>query len=1019
MQILISVRRYPEIVLVLLLSAVSSTAAEYHGHVTFNNYGVPGAIVTASLGNQKQTAITDSKGNYFFPDLPDGVWNIQIEMQAFSPIRQDVTVRTNMEPGEWEMKLLPLSQIQLIKAPSPIVAKETSAYKDTQSLNATGAARTREISKASNAETTISETISLQNSENLNQRAMDGFLINGTANNSASSLFSLSQAFGNNRRGMHSLYNGGIGFVIDNSALDARTYSLTGKDTLKPAYNQMQVMLSFGGPLRIPHVVRNGPNFFISYQGSRNRNTQIQAGLVPTLAERQGDLSQYPGQIFDPINGLPFKGNQIPANRISAQAQALLKLYPRPNFGGSTRYNYQIPIVGITHEDGVQVRIDKTLGRQNQFSGSFALQSMRGDNQTLLGFLDTSRSLISNLNANWRHNFTGRFFARFGYQFSRQNKQTAAFFQNRVNISGQAGIAGNNQESLNWGPPTLNFSSGLTTLSDAVPSSTRSETHLCSGTAWWSHGRNNITFGADYRRQQLSILSQQDPRGTFTFTGASTLGGTDRILLPGARNDFASFLLGIPDTASIAFGNADKYLRAASYDAYVTNDWRVNPNLTLNIGVRWEYWAPITELYGRLVNLDIAPGFSAVAPVVANDPVGILTGSTYPDSLLHPDKRAFQPRVGFAWRPVPASSMIVRGGYGIYYDTSPYQSIAMQMAQQSPLSKNLSQQSTRGNPLALADGFNAPPNVVTNTFAVDPNLRIGYSQTWQVSLQLDLPLSLQLTATYLGTKGTRALQKFLPNTYPLGAANLCLLCPRGFIYMTSNGNSTREAGTLEIRRRLHRGFTATVQYTFSKSIDNATVGGREQESVSVIAQDWLNLSAERALSSFDQRHMSNVQIMYTTGMVSGWSGVFLKGWTLASQINAGTGFPLTPVLPRAVSGTGVTGPLRPDYTGADIYAAPEGLYLNPDSYVAPAPGHWGNAGRNSITGPAQFTLNASLSRNFRITDRNNLDLRVEATNALNHVTFSSWNTTVGSAQFGLPMIANPMRNVRTTVRWRF
>src|SRR5207248_1480280 len=120
---------------------------------------------------------------------------------------------------------------------------------------------------------------------------------------------------------------------------------------------------------------------------------------------------------------------------------------------------------------------------------------------------------------------------------------------------------------------------------------------------------------------------QQDPRGTFTFTRASTQGSAASTSVGGADlADFADFLLGVPDTSSIAFGNADKYFRESVYDAYITDDWRIRPEFTLNAGIRWEYGAPITELFGRLVNLDIASGFAAVAPVVANDPFGPLTG---------------------------------------------------------------------------------------------------------------------------------------------------------------------------------------------------------------------------------------------------------------------------------------------------------------------------------------------------------------------------------------------------------
>ncbi len=558
----------------------------------------------------------------------------------------------------------------------------------------------------------------------------------------------------------------------------------------------------------------------------------------------------------------------------------------------------------------------------------------------------------------------------------------------------------------------------------------------------WNRNRHNVTFGSDFRRQEFNYLSQQDPRGTFAFTGAAT------------GSDFADFLLGIPDTSSIAFGNADKYFRESVYDTYVTDDWRVSPELTVNAGMRWEYGAPITELYGRLVNLDIASDFTAVAPVLASNPIGVLTAQHYPSSLIRPDKRGLEPRLGISWRPLSGSSMVVRAGYGIYYNTSVYQTIAVQMAQQSPLSKSLSVQNSPADPLTLANGFNASPVVTPNTFAIDPNFRIGNAQTWNIAVQRDLPWSLQMTASYIGIKGTRGVQEFLPNTFASGAVNPCPACPTGFAYLTSNGNSTREAGQIQLRRRLHNGFTANLQYTFSKSIDDdATLGGagaiqansqssstNTQNSLNTntaapaagsqtslaIAQNWLNLSAERSLSNFDQRHLLTLQMQYTTGMglgggtlLSGWRAALLKEWTFLTQITAGSGLPETPIYFAAVNGTGVTGTIRPEYTGAPLYSPPPGFFLNPAAYTAPLPGQWGNAGRNSIIGPAQFAFNASLGRTFRLSDRLNLDLRVDSTNALNHVTYTSWNTTVNNAQFGLPIAANAMRSMQTTLRVRF
>ena len=822
-------------------------------------------------------------------------------------------------------------------------------------------------------------------------------------------------AFGNNR-GSRSLYNGSLGVYVDNSIWDARSFSITGQDTAKPSYNHFTGVASFGGPLKIPHLLKNGPNFFIGYQWTRNRNAAVDTALMPTAAERMGDLSQ--------LLGKPFV---IPKSQISPQAQSLLNLYPLPNFETGAGYNYQVPVVGVQHQDSLQSRWNKSVDRKNQLYGNLAFQSTRQDNPNVFGFLDTTDSLGLTTSVNWFHRIASGLFATFGYQFSRLSTRVTPYFENRENVSGLAGIAGNAQDPLNWGPPNLVFSS-VAGLSDAQQSSNHNETNAVSASFFWNHSRHNFQFGGDFKRQQFNALSQQNGRGTFTFTGAVS------------GSDFGDFLLGVPDAASVAFGNADKYFRDSLYDAFFTDDWRISSSLTLNAGMRWEYGSPITELFGRLVNLDVVPGFSNEAPVVASNPVGTLTGQRYPDSLIHPDKRAFEPRVAVAWRPLPASSLVIRAGYGVYYDTSVYQTIATQMAQQFPLSKSLTVQNTAADPLTLANGFNVPPATTPNTFGIDPNFRPGYAQNWQLSIQRDLPGSLQLTAAYLGIKGTRGTQEFLPNTYPAGAVNPCPACPAGYYYVTSNGNSTREAGQIQLRRRLHSGFTASVQYTFAKAIDDdAVLGGLGASAGTIapgsaaassvrnllVAQNWLDLSAERSLSSFDQRHLVAVQLQYTSGMglaggtlLNGWRGTLLKEWTFLSSINAGTGLPLTPNYLAPVQGTGVTGALRPNYTGASVYNAPAGFFLNPAAYTPPLAGQFGNAGRDSITGPAQFTLNASLGRTFRLNDRLNADLRIDSTNPINHVTFPSWNTTIGPL-FGLPVQANVMRSLITRFVVRF
>jgi len=194
----------------------------------------------------------------------------------------------------------------------------------------------------------------------------------------------------------------------------------------------------------------------------------------------------------------------------------------------------------------------------------------------------------------------------------------------------------------------------------------------------------------------------------------------------------------------------------------------------------------------------------------------------------------------------------------------------------------------------------------------------------------------------------------------------------------------------------------------------------------MIAQNWLNLTAERGLSAFDQRHLLKAQVQYTTGMglgggtlLSGWRGRFFKEWTVLTALSVGTGLQQTPIFLAAVPGTGVTGTIRPDPTGAPVYAASGGRFLNVAAYSAPITGRWGTAGRGSVTGPGQFGFDASLSRTFRFRTKLNLDVRADAINVLNHPVFTAWDTTVNSATFGSPVAVRPMRSMQVTGRLRF
>ena len=279
-----------------------------------------------------------------------------------------------------------------------------------------------------------------------------------------------------------SAYRGDFSTVVV-SALNARNFSITGQDTPRAAYNHLRFGVTLGGPLAIPHLFHtNNGNFFVAYQLIRNRNANNNSPTeMPTTALRNGDLSSLvnaqglPATVIDPLNGLPFPGNVIPQNRISPQAAALLNFYPLPNFDPTARYNYQVALIGSTSSDAMQSRLNKMINPRNFVNGTFAFQRTTTESPNVFAFRDNNHSLGINTNVTWRHTFTKMVNGTLTANFNRLSAHNTPFFANLTNVSGAAGIAGNNQDAVNWGPPNLNFGSGFASLNDSEYSSTRNQ----------------------------------------------------------------------------------------------------------------------------------------------------------------------------------------------------------------------------------------------------------------------------------------------------------------------------------------------------------------------------------------------------------------------------------------------------------------------------------------------------------------------------------------------------------------
>jgi hypothetical protein len=331
--------------------------------------------------------------------------------------------------------------------------------------------------------------------------------------------------------------------------------------------------------------------------------------------------------------------------------------------------------------------------------------------------------------------------------------------------------------------------------------------------------------------------------------------------------------------------------------------------------------------------------------------------------------------------------------------------------------------------LTLADAFitTPPGKTVLNSWAIDRYYRVPYAQTWNFTVQRDLPGQLVLFASYLGTKGTRLDTQLLPNRAAPGSPltaeeRLQIGNATGFTYEDSDANSIYHSARLTLIRRFRQGASFNIDYVFSKAIDDAsTFGGG-------LAQNGQDISAERSLSNFDHRHVLNISYVATSPighnsrLLAGHllAGKLLEDWTLSGAIQAQTGAPLNPKVAGNQSdsaGTGATGTTRPDATGVPIEAGPG--YFNTAEFVLPLPGQFGNAGRNTIPGPGLVSLNASFGRGFGLGERRVLEFRLDATNVLNHVNITSVGTTINASNYGLPLAAAGMRSVGITIRFRF
>ena len=864
-----------------------------------------------------------------------------------------------------------------------------------------------------------------------------------------------------------------LNYTLNDSALNAAPYHLTGQNVSpKPSYLKNNFGGTVGGPLGIKGLLNSQRNTFnLTYAGARSTNPTDTYATVPTLAERSGDLSQALVRgtavtIYDPLTKQPFTNNVISPDRIDNAAKGLLAYIPLPNnptADGTQNFHYVTST--SSNSDNVNFNIQHTFatpptprGQRGQRGGAGGGGGRGGGGRGRGGTLSVQFQFQRQNNvqagtyptiggSGLQHAFNlqvsysrpiGRFQSQMQFRANRNHNESTNLYSNVSNIASLVGINGVSADPGDWGLPSLSFVN-FSGLNDRTPSNIDNQTFRTSDTLRWNRRNHNISFGADITRTINDVHSTTgNPRGQFTFNGQATGLFGPAGLLTGSGLDFADFLLGLPQQTTLAYGaNGHKFL-SLQYNGFMQDDWRLRGNLTLNYGLRYEYASPYTEANNHLVNLDVAPGFTALAPVQPGQ-TGPYSG-TFPKTLVNPDRNNFGPRIGLAWR-APAR-FIVRTGYGVTYNAGAYSAMANQFVRQPPFAltaKNCVQygplingstttcvQPGAGSALTIENGFPVlSPSVVQNTYGVDKNYRVGYAQTWNLDLQRDLPANIQMSLDYSGIKGTKLDVAEAPNRTSLGTARIPNVV--SYVWETAAGNSIYHGGVLQLRRRMSKGIQIGGTYTFSKMIDDASsfTGG----SGSGVVQDALNLRAERAVDNNDQRHA--FAGTYTIQLPFGQNEPWLRGdgfaqrmignWLVNGVVNFGSGRPFTPRITNSscdYSATNAT--LRPDFLGGPtgLDQPTVGKWFDTSQFQAPA-GCLGNAGRNIIRGPGTRSVSMTLQKSFRLEANKTLNVTIQANNVFNMVTYSGLNTTVNSNLFGQITSAGQMRTVTIQARYRF
>lgn len=934
---------------------------------------------------------TDSVGEFLFPLVPPGSYELSVQQTGFKTEKRDGIVisasdrrridftlspgvvtetisvvadaaQTNSDSGtlgfvalNTQVQALPLASRnfdQLITLGTGIVRSRpgtvpsfsingTSQYGYSLSLDGTDASAI-EAPTTGDPSAGSSARLNTVSPESIEQLQVQTGTFSADSGRAAGALINVIS-----RSGTNSLH-GSLFEYFRNNSLDARNFFASSVTPLR----QNQFGGSLGGP-----IVADRLFFFGNYEGSRARIPRQITANVPTAAFRALSPSVY--QTY--LDAVP-----LPTEAISGSLDT--GIYRRTD-----RFR--------ADENLLNLRTDYTSGADSIFvrysqnkSETSSPTFLPGNRLTfpLTNYLATvgytrilTASTFNELRLGWDR-----------WDVPRENS-TYEGGLGEITITGI--LTGSNAEGK------LHFVDSTYTLADTLHHKV---------------GRHSLRAGGEFRRLDSARTQRENPR--FSYTSG------------------AGFLANIPATVTLTYGNTGTGLRQYQTGLFVQDDWRLHPRVTLNLGLRYDYFSPLSELHGRMQN-------------TGSDPFGPFLPKGSP--LYNPDKNNFQPRIGFAWDVSGQQKTVLRGGFGAYtialppffiWNASTIDPALPVSATYTPvdvpgLSYPLSGALAAANadPTGAAEAGLAP--AIVSRFLIDRDRRDPYTLTWNLTVERQLSRNFLLQTSYVGTRtrksqGSRALNLVDPVTKSRFDPLIGQIS-----YSDSSNRRNYDALQISLRKRLSYGLVVNANYTWSHLI----LYGNEDSFGPSKNQDWDNLAASRGNSNLDVRHAFILdyswEIPTRSWSQSGVGRQLLGGWVLSGVTALRSGLPVNILTGRDNRGNGFPSTQRANYLGGPIYADNQTLtnWFNPAAFVNPAAGTFGNIGYNIANGPIYVGVDVALAKRFVVWKENFLQFRVDAFNLPNRANFNNPDSNVNSATFGRITSALDPRQLQLSLRYQF